>query len=97
MEMSKDWFNKIEDAVFPILLEQQSKDNCNYSEDLVAYSACGKRCVHIYDCYTGAEYKYLLIGSTKINDQWGKGQVLEFDGHDGIDVMCTADAYLTRL
>jgi hypothetical protein len=94
--MAQDWFDDINDAVFPVLLEQQAKENCEYSEDLAAYSADGKRCVHIHDTNTGCEYKYVLIGSKKINDQWSKGEVLKFDGMDGIDVMCTVDAYLRQ-
>ena len=95
--MAQEWFDDINDAVFPVLLEQQAKEDREYSEDLVAYSADGKRCVHIHDHNTGCEYKYLLIASQKINDQWSKGKVLEFKGMDGIDVMTDVNAYLRQL
>jgi len=92
--MAQEWFNKIEDAIIPVLKEQEQKQGGIFSHDLNAYSKDGKRCVQIYDHYTGCEYKYLLIASTKINDQWSKGVVLDFNGCDGIDVMNDVDAYL---
>ena len=96
--MAQDWFNNIEDAVSPVLLEQEAKNDCKYNRDLVAYSANGKRCVYIYDEFLrGCGYNYLLIASQKINDQWSKGEVLQFDGNDGIDAMVDAEGYLTQL
>jgi len=94
--MAQDWFNHIEDAINPVLKEQEQKQGGLFSHDLTAYSKDGKRCVHIYDHNTGCEYKYLLIASKKIYDQWQTGEVLEFKGNDGIDVMNDVDYYLTQ-
>ena len=92
--MSK-WFDKVEEAIGPVLLTEEQQNLCEYSHDLTAYSADGKRCVYIYDFNNGCEYEYLLIASQKLYGQWSLGEVLEFTGHDGIDVMCQVDMYLT--
>ena len=92
--MAQEWFNDINDAVDPVRLI--AVGDKQYSHDITAYSADGKRCVQIYDHYTGCDYKYLLIASTKINDQWSKGEVLDFQGDDAIDAMNDASGYLGR-
>jgi hypothetical protein len=93
--MAQEWFNDINDAVDPV--RHIAVGDKQYSHDITAYSSDGKRCVQIYDCYNdGCGYSYLLIASTKINNQWSKGEVLDFQGDDGIDAMNDASGYLGR-